>query len=175
MELSSSIRWWEFTVDERELAANTWLHFNYFQMLTYVNMPILLLWEGVGEKVGVEFIHFLAFLQQVQVKPLGGAKQLFLGTLQWESNEELAPFLFFILFLFPGVRGTFVYQQHTGNFPLTTSVSIPVISCLWLFASEACLPHALVGAVTVRSATCSALGCRLPDRWLFFPGKIRLC
>lgn len=98
MELSSSIRWWEFTVDERELAANTWLHFNYFQMLTYVNMPILLLWEGVGEKVGVEFIHFLAFLQQVQVKPLGGAKQLFLGTLQWESNEELAPFPFFILF-----------------------------------------------------------------------------
>lgn len=43
-------------------------------MLTYVNMHVLLSWEGAGESVGVGFMNFLAFVQQFQGKPFGGGE-----------------------------------------------------------------------------------------------------
>lgn len=145
----------------RELAAKPRLHFNYFQVLTYVNTPILLLWEGAREKVGVEFIHFLAFLQQFRVEPLGGGKTAVSLHIAIGERWRAGPFSLLHPCLFSGLRGTFVYQEHTGNFPVTRSTSIPVISCSWLFASEACLSHALVRAATgVLLAVCWAVGCQ---------------
>lgn len=48
--------------------------FNSRQMLTFVNMPVLLLWEVGGKRDEVGRIGVLAFLQQFQGQSLGGEK-----------------------------------------------------------------------------------------------------
>lgn len=49
-------------------------------MLTYVNKPVSLLWEGVREEDGVGLINFPgnAFMQQFQGKSLGEGETSFL-------------------------------------------------------------------------------------------------
>lgn len=97
----------------RELATNTRLHPNYLQMLAYVNMPILLLWEGGGGSDGVGFINVLALLQQFQGKSLGGKRTaVFLHAAVGERWRRALPFSFFHPFLFWAVRYSCPLTAH---------------------------------------------------------------
>lgn len=68
--------------------------FNYLQGLTYVNTPILLLWERVGERDGVGFNNVPAFFffflqQQFEGKSLGGDKTDFFFFFARCSGKEM--------------------------------------------------------------------------------------
>lgn len=120
----------------RELAANTRLHPNYLQMLAYVNMPILLLWEGGGGSDGVGFINVLALLQQFQGKSLGGKRTAVIlhaavGE-RWRRAPPPPPLLFFSPFSLLGCEVQ-LSTNSTRNSPWTKSIDIPVISGVWPF------------------------------------------
>lgn len=117
----------------RELAANTRLRPNYFQMLAYVHLPILLLGEGEGVRDGVGFINVLALLQQFRGKSLGGKRTaVFLHAAVGERWRRALPFPFSPPISLLGCEGHWS-TNSTRSSLWTKSIDIAVISGAWPF------------------------------------------